>query len=158
MTTSKKIIVVSLVILVFVIPVLAQEKANDFPLGLLLCDIDGLKLINDAFGHPKGDELLQSLAKILKSLSPKHIASRIGGDEFAVLVDNADEEIMENIEKDIKEAIKDMGLFGIDFEVSLGSAILTEENPSFSKMFNKAENVMYRRKLTDRSSRKSNAF
>ncbi len=134
------------------------EKQYDYPLGLVLCDIDGLKLINDAFGHLKGDELLQSLAKALKSLSPNYIASRIGGDEFALLIDNANEEQLEKIEIEIKESIKDLGLFGITFEVSSGYAILTEENHNFDKVFNDAENMMYRRKLTDRSSRKSNAL
>ena len=134
------------------------KKQEQYPLGLIICDIDGLKLINDAFGHLKGDELLQSLAKALKALSPNYIASRIGGDEFTVLVENADEEQLEKIELEIKESIKDLGLYGIDFEVSLGYAILTKENNDFSKVFNRAENMMYRRKLTDRSSRKSNAL
>ncbi|MCK5343152.1 MAG: sensor domain-containing diguanylate cyclase, partial [Candidatus Heimdallarchaeota archaeon] len=134
------------------------EKENDYPLGLVLCDIDGLKLINDAFGHQRGDELLQSLANSLKGLSPNHIASRIGGDEFALLVDNANEEILEKIELEVKESIKDLGLFGIDFEVSLGHAIMDEDSPDFNRVFNNAENMMYRRKLTERSSRKSNAL
>ncbi len=134
------------------------KKQDNYPLGLIICDIDGLKLINDAFGHLKGDELLQSLAKVLKALSPNYIASRIGGDEFTLLVPNADEEQLEKVELEIKESIKDMGLFGIDFEVSLGYSILTKENNDFAKVFNKAENMMYRRKLTDRSSRKSNAL
>jgi len=137
---------------------IVTQKEKDFPLGLVLCDIDGLKLINDAFGHLKGDELLQSLAKTLKALSPTYIASRIGGDEFALLVDHADEEQLEKIEMEIKESIKDMGLFGINFEVSSGYAILTKGNSAFDKVFNDAENMMYRRKLTDRSSRKSNAL
>jgi len=134
------------------------KKELLYPLGLVLCDIDGLKLINDAFGHHKGDELLQSLAKTLKELSPNYISSRIGGDEFAILIENANEEQMEKVEFEIKESIKDLGLFGIDFEVSLGYAILANENNDFNKIFNYAENMMYRRKLTDRSSRKSNAL
>ncbi len=134
------------------------EKQNEFPLGLVLCDIDGLKLINDAFGHLRGDELLQSLAKTLKELSPSYTVARIGGDEFALLVNNADEEKLESIQSQIKDSIKGLGLYGIAFEVSLGYAILTEEQSNFQKIYNKAENMMYRRKLTDRSSRKSNAL
>ena len=134
------------------------EKQGKYPLGLVLCDIDGLKLINDAFGHLKGDELLQRLAYSLKDLSPDNISARIGGDEFALLVDNASDEMLENIELEIKESIKDLGLFGIDFEVSFGYAIIDEKQKDFAKGFNFAENMMYRRKLTDRSSRKSNAL
>ena len=134
------------------------EKNKNYPLGLILCDVDGLKLINDAFGHQKGDELLQSLSKTLKGLAPDYTISRIGGDEFAILVDNADEEHLENIELEIKESIKDLGFFGMNFEVSLGHDILTKKHYNFMKVFKNAENMMYRRKLTDRSSRKSNAL
>ncbi len=137
---------------------IVEKKQKDYPLGLILCDIDGLKLINDAFGHLKGDELLQSLAKALKSLSSSYISSRIGGDEFALLIDNATEEQLEQIEIEIKESIQDLGLFGLNFEISSGYAILDENNRNFDKVFNDAENMMYRRKLTDRSSRKSNAL
>ena len=134
------------------------EKQYSYPLGMILCDIDGLKLINDAFGHLKGDELLQSFAKAIKGLSPYYIVSRIGGDEFSILVENSTEEELESIELRIKESIKELGLFGIDFEVSVGYAILDEEHFDYSRVFNKAENMMYRRKLTERSSRRSNAL
>ena len=137
---------------------LVAKKEKIYPLGLVLCDIDGLKLINDAFGHLKGDELLRSLAKALKGLSSDYISARIGGDEFAILVEDANEEQLENIELEIKESIKDLGFFGIDFEVSLGYAILKEETTDFNIGFNSAENMMYRRKLTERSSRKSDAL
>lgn len=134
------------------------KKQFNYPLGILLCDIDGLKLINDAFGHLTGDKLLQSFAKAIKEISPYYIVSRIGGDEFAILVDNSNDEELESIELIIKESIKKLRLYGIDFGVSVGYAILDEENRDYTRVFNKAENMMYRRKLTERSSRKSNAL
>ncbi len=134
------------------------KKKKDYPLGLIMCDIDGLKLVNDAFGHLKGDKLLKVFSKGLKNLSDKFIISRSGGDEFTILVDNATEEELEKIEQDIQKTIGEINQFEIDFGVSVGYAVLDGEHSEFNRVFNKAENMMYRRKLTERSSRKSNAL
>jgi diguanylate cyclase (GGDEF)-like protein len=54
--------------------------------GLLLIDLDNLKKVNDAFGHPCGDRLIASAAESITSVVPRERAFRIGGDELAVLV------------------------------------------------------------------------
>ena len=59
--------------------------------ALLLIDLDGLKTVNDTFGHGAGDELLMAVASRLRSnIRPTDIAARLGGDEFAVLLDGSD--------------------------------------------------------------------
>ncbi|MCW3489707.1 sensor domain-containing diguanylate cyclase/phosphohydrolase [Dethiobacter alkaliphilus] len=68
-----------------------------FPLSVIICDVDGLKLINDSLGHHKGDELLQAAAKVIQSaFRSSDAVSRIGGDEFAVILPNTDGEAAEN--------------------------------------------------------------
>jgi diguanylate cyclase (GGDEF)-like protein/PAS domain S-box-containing protein len=62
----------------------------DHPVGLLLLDLDRFKVVNDSLGHVAGDELLVAVARRLASLVPRNcVVCRIGGDEFAVLVDPA---------------------------------------------------------------------
>lgn len=137
--------------------VIANQQL-DYPLGIIMCDIDGLKLVNDAFGHMEGDKLLSSFSKELNKLFPKYIVSRIGGDEFTILVINATEDQLDDFSEKIKESIQNIDNFQIDFGVSVGYSILEDKDSDFKRIFNQAENMMYRRKLTERRSRKSNSL
>lgn len=128
---------------------------NDY--GIFICDVDGLKLINDAFGHIEGDELLVSLAKTLSTISNTENVFRIGGDEFVIILRNATEEMMLQMEQKIKSEISKFRLHSVGFGASIGYSFI-EEGKTFEDTFRHAENLMYRRKLTERKSRKSNAL
>jgi diguanylate cyclase (GGDEF)-like protein len=72
---------------------LGRAERFDTPLALLLCDLDGLKKINDGFGHPVGDKVLIAFARALqRSVRRIDLAARIGGDEFAALLPQTDAE------------------------------------------------------------------
>lgn len=59
--------------------------------ALLLIDVDHFKVFNDTYGHPAGDAILQQVSSVLLAASPHHsVVARIGGDEFAVLLPEAD--------------------------------------------------------------------
>ncbi len=63
------------------------DNANNIPFTLVMADVNGLKLINDSFGHDMGDQLLKRMASVLKeACSEEHTISRIGGDEFVILL------------------------------------------------------------------------
>lgn len=67
--------------------VMAQLSAEDYPVSVLYCDVDGLKLVNDNAGHAMGDQLLINTASIFRQTLPlSSIVARLGGDEFAILL------------------------------------------------------------------------
>ncbi|HEX4670019.1 MAG TPA: bifunctional diguanylate cyclase/phosphodiesterase [Solirubrobacterales bacterium] len=70
----------------------AAAARNRAPLALALLDLDHFKLINDRYGHPQGDELLRRVAGVLRDGRSADRGYRIGGDEFALLLLNTDEQ------------------------------------------------------------------
>jgi diguanylate cyclase (GGDEF)-like protein len=74
------------------IGLITRSIAVKEPFGLLLVDIDDLKMINDTVGHPLGDILIKTVAERLVSANPHSTICRVGGDEFAVIVDNCHDE------------------------------------------------------------------
>jgi len=67
--------------------------SRDFPVSIIIADIDGLKMVNDTWGHDKGDQVIRRAAEsILAAYRAGDVVARIGGDEFAVLLPHTDEE------------------------------------------------------------------
>ena len=126
------------------------EKGRHTLAGLIICDIDGLKLINDILGHRMGDKLLMAAANIIKNpFRTDDIVARIGGDEFAVLLPNCNRDIVENACQRIRNAIakynkKNPGLL---LGMSIGFAISDETIGDAGNLFKKADDNMYREKL-----------
>lgn len=123
------------------------------PLSLIIGDINGLKLINDAFGHGEGDKLLVSIAKILELCSrEKDVLVRTGGDEFVMLLPNTTYVETGLLVENIKHACEDG--YKLDDEliitnISLGYATKTSDHRSLEKVFRLAEESMYRKKLLE---------
>ena len=71
---------------------IARHERHGTPAALLFVDLDGLKALNDAFGHAVGDAALCHLAELMvQSVRQTDMVARIGGDEFAILLEHADE-------------------------------------------------------------------
>ena len=71
---------------------IARFERHGTPAALLFVDVDGLKALNDAFGHAAGDAALIHLTEMMtSSVRQTDMVARIGGDEFAILLDHADE-------------------------------------------------------------------
>ena len=118
--------------------------------GILVSDVDGLKLLNDTFGHAQGDRLLVAVARILQeSIPAKGTVYRTGGDEFAAIVPDICREEMEAMYRFIHTQIcrnnqQDPTLF---ISLSVGYAVSDGPAASLTETLKQADNNMYREKL-----------
>ncbi len=133
------------------------SKCRQLPLGALMADVNGLKLVNDAFGHKEGDKLLRRFADVLrKSCRQGDLVGRWGGDEFLFVVPHADEGVLKKLSERIKDRCKEASVHRIPMSVSTGYAVVDGSDGSYEAAIDKAEERMYRNKLTEsRSARHS---
>ena len=139
------------------------DKEDFLPLSYIICDINGLKLINDALGHMVGDMALIDLSKILENNTrTQDFLARVGGDEFALLLPNTNsseaEIIMNQIAAECKGTTVVIDDSNIELSISLGYATKAETGQSLSYITKIAEDFMYRRKLMHRESFHSSFF
>lgn len=125
------------------------ETGRHHKVGLIVCDVDGLKLYNDSLGHDVGDKLLKAAARVIKNcFRDSDVVARIGGDEFAVLVPDADSEILENACDRIREGTAAFNRENRDMYLSMSIGFAVSEEPiRMAELFKEADNNMYREKL-----------
>ena len=126
------------------------DTKRQLPISLIMGDINGLKLINDAFGHSMGDSVLKKAAGIMtNSFRDEDIISRVGGDEFVILLPmTAEETALEIIER-VKRKCENNPLEFIKINISFGVATKTSIDEDINKIYKKAEDRMYFNKLKE---------
>ena len=123
--------------------------SREIQIGILLADVNGLKLVNDAFGHQAGDLLLKRVADILRLACRKEdLIARWGGDEFIVLLTNVNIENLKELEIRIQEACLKDNNEPVPLSISVGYAI-KEKRGTIEELLKITEERMYRKKLDE---------
>ncbi|MBP8640827.1 MAG: PAS domain S-box protein [Oscillospiraceae bacterium] len=133
------------------------DQESNLPLSIIVVDINGLRLINDAFGNAIGDSLISETAKIIQSCcGDSDILARTGGDEFSIISPNTDCERANGLLLDIKKACLEHNSTltdkALEINLSLGQGFRQTNETSIDDIEKEAEICIDRRKLLDKKS------
>ena len=135
------------------------DTDRNLPITLVMADVNGLKLTNDAFGHLEGDQLLKHIADAMKKhCRADDIIARIGGDEFIMLLPQTSMEQAEKFVDRINVALAEEKCYPVICSVSFGWATKSDSAEDISKTYINAEDHMYRHKLTESAAMRSDTI
>jgi len=126
---------------------LEKAKRNNSKVMFLILDVDHFKNINDTYGHPIGDLVLKEVAKEIKnSLRKSDLLGRVGGEEFAVLIDDYKDglKIANKIRKNIKKLKFEID--GEEFNVTISIGGIISTNYDYEYLYKKADDALYEAK------------
>ena len=130
-----------------------RARSAGQPLGLLLADVDRFKSVNDRFGHPAGDAVLQHVARVLaRRLRRSDVVARYGGEEFAVLLPGTDREasfsLAEELRREVESAPAPLPapLAALAVTVSFGTAAMPADAAEENGLVAAADRALYRAK------------
>lgn len=125
-----------------------MDVKYNFPLTVVMADVNGLKLINDSFGHTVGDELLKKVSEAMEKGCPKEgVVARLGGDEFVILMPRTDLYKARQIINDIKGMLLKEKVNSAYVDVSFGYECKINNEQKIEEVLKKSEDNMYKRKF-----------
>lgn len=131
---------------------LHKAKTHKDALSLIMIDVDHFKLLNDQFGHPKGDSVLAVIAKTIKDRLPAPASvSRYGGEEFAVIVPKCTAKRAYEIAEDIRLSIVNIHAIDFRLSISLGVASYPEHGLDADEILALADQALYYAKRQGRN-------
>ena len=134
------------------------QKENSVGIGIIACDIDGLKIINDTMGHHVGDKLLKIVARIIgDSVRENDITGRVGGDEFCIVVPLTEPGTVENTVSRLRQGVERYNKCSpeVPLSLSIGYAVSQDCKANIPWLLKEADDFMYREKLHHRLSNRS---
>jgi diguanylate cyclase (GGDEF)-like protein/PAS domain S-box-containing protein len=132
------------------------DVKRNLPLTIVIADVNGLKLINDSFGHTLGDELIKKTAEILTmGCRGDEIIARLGGDEFVILLPQTDSFEAENLINRIKQLASKEQIGSIDISIAFGYGTKRNVTENLQEIFKNAEDYMYTNKICESTSVKN---
>jgi diguanylate cyclase (GGDEF)-like protein/putative nucleotidyltransferase with HDIG domain len=128
-----------------------MEEVNveeNLPIAIIFADVNGLKLINDVYGHEEGDKLLVITAGIIQSVC-RGIESiaRLSGDEFVILLTNTNKQEVESLIDKLNQETNLRSIKDVFMSISFGYSLKSDMSHSISKTLYHAEAEMYKSKL-----------
>lgn len=123
------------------------QSGENVKFAIALCDVNGLKTVNDTLGHIAGDEYIRSASRLVCQTFAHSPVFRIGGDEFVAILRGSDFENRERLEKKFTEAVKE----NVDQHkvvVACGISVFDKEHDkNVSSVFERADALMYKNKM-----------
>ena len=132
-----------------------EFRRIDKPIGLMILDLDHFKVVNDTHGHDVGDEVLKAVASCLRDITRYHdVVARLGGEEFAVVAPNMNEERLVKFAERILKAIATMaipsGNVSLKVTTSVGLAVW-DKRESAGDFYRRADRLLYQAKRMGRN-------
>jgi diguanylate cyclase (GGDEF)-like protein len=133
---------------------LAEAQATNLPMALILADLDHFKLVNDRFGHVAGDNAIFRFAQCLRDvLGEQHLAGRIGGEEFAILLLGADMRTGRLVAEGLRASFSALAVPGIPdgYALSASYGVAVRENgEDWAGLMRRADRALYEAKAQGR--------
>ena len=126
---------------------LAPKDGEEKTIGIILIDVDYFKHINDTFGHQIGDKVLKKVAASIRSVvRDNDLAGRFGGDEFIIVLPDANVVVAEDITKNLVSTIRrepELRIYGVTLSVGCTSCSVTADDYNVKNMLKKADDALY---------------
>jgi len=135
------------------------DSKRVYPFSVINIDFNGLKIINDAYGHAAGDQALIRTAELLLENSPKdYIVSRVSGDEFTIIMPKSDKQTTDIFISDLNKRFSNEYIGNIELSIAIGYYVKHDSSIDVDEVRKLAENDMFRHKITERKSVKNKAI
>ena len=133
-----------------------RDKRSESPSALIMLDIDNFKKVNDTYGHPAGDEVIKTLAGIIKKATREtDLAGRYGGEEFAVILPDTPvanvEFVAERIRRLVEKCVVVHDEMNISFTVSIGIAGFKQTYRDSTQWLDMADKSLYQAKAAGKN-------
>ncbi len=130
------------------------DTQENYPISIIIADVNGLKMINDTIGHHMGDEILKKTADILgRAIDENDILARIGGDDFAILLPRTIKSQAEMVVNEIHNLLQSE-IGNLELSISMGLSVKFDSFTRKEDIIKEAEDNMYTNKLYEKSSKR----